>query len=60
MSEKKKPEKADAPELRKVVWTEDGERRGAHSEHGTHKAGEIVETAHADLLIERGFAKAAA
>lgn len=54
--EKKKP--AAAPKTVKVVWTEAGEASGAHSEHGKHTAGETVETEHAALLIERGFAKA--
>ena len=36
-----------------------GADKGAHSEHGTHKAGEIVETEHAAILIERGFAEPA-
>ncbi len=55
--EKKKPA---APKTVKVVWTETGEAAGAHSEHGKHVAGEIVETEHAAALIERGFAKASA
>lgn len=41
-----------------VVWTAEGEARGAHSEHGKHKAGDVIETEHAALLIERGFAEA--
>lgn len=53
--EKKKP----APKTVKVVWTDLGEAKGAHSEHGKHTAGEVVETEHAALLVERGFAKAA-
>lgn len=53
--EKKKP----APKAVKVVWTEQGEARGAHSEHGKHVAGEVVETEHAAQLVELGFAKAA-
>lgn len=43
-----------------VIWTEEGEARGAHSEHGQHKAGDEVTTEHAAILIERGFAKAKA
>jgi hypothetical protein len=53
--EKKKPQ----PKATKVLWTEKGEAAGAHSEHGKHAAGDVVETDHAALLIERGFAKAA-
>ena len=42
-----------------VLWTADGEAKGAHSEHGTHKRGDVVETEHADVLIKRGFAELA-
>ena len=64
MSKPKKPDDgaADAPEkpaLTPVKWTQAGADKGAHSEHGTHKAGEIVETEHAAVLIERGFAEPA-
>lgn len=41
-----------------MIWTARGAERNAWSEHGKHKAGERVLTIHADLLIERGFAKA--
>lgn len=43
-----------------VIWTELGEERRAHSEHGTHCAGEEVITEHAEALIKNGFAKAKA
>jgi len=42
---------------RTVAWTALGEEQRAHSEHGMHVAGEIVETDFADVLIERGFAE---
>lgn len=42
---------------RTVVWTLEGERAGAFSEHGQHVEGEHVATEHADVLIERGHAK---
>lgn len=42
---------------REVRWTVRGEDLRAHSEHGTHHAGEIVMTEHADILIERGLAE---
>lgn len=44
---------------RLVVWTPKGEELGAWSEHGMHKAGDLVETDLADVLIERGFAREA-
>ena len=47
------------PNRVKVRWTQEGEDRGAFSEHGRHVAGEIVDTEHAAILIERGFAEAA-
>lgn len=47
-----------ASKTRKVRWTAKGEQKRAWSEHGTHIAGEIVETNDAKLLIERGFAEA--
>lgn len=54
MSDEKKPAKVTT---KTVIWTDKGEKDGAHSEHGKHVAGEKVETEHAALLIERGFAK---
>ena len=61
MSKRKGParEPADAVALTRVRWTQAGEHKGAWSEHGTHTAGEIVDTAHAGALIELGFAEAA-
>lgn len=41
---------------RKVVWTKLGEDCRAHSEHGVHAEGDVVETEHADIFVERGFA----
>lgn len=41
----------------KVRWTQIGEQKRAFSEHGRHKAGEVIETAHADMLIKRKFAE---
>ena len=58
MSEKKKRDDA-APRTIIVEWTSAGEAAGAYSEHGKHKAGELVETEHADALIKAGYAKAA-
>lgn len=44
---------------KKVKWTKKAEDDGVFSEHGPHRAGDIVETAYADLLIERGHAEEA-
>ncbi len=58
-----KPQKSSSKPVdtkRTVIWTEEAVARGAHSEHGQHKAGDEVVTEHAALLIERGFAKAKA
>lgn len=41
---------------RVVIWTPKGEEMGAWSEQGMHTAGDRVETDHADVLVERGFA----
>lgn len=53
------PAQAPVSDKRTVQWTALGEERRAHSEHGMHVAGEIVETEYADILIERGFAEEA-
>ena len=45
------------PALVRVIWTQKGGDMGAWSEHGPHKTGDIVDTAYADILIERGFAE---
>lgn len=47
----------DAVASRDVMWTLLGETSSAHSEHGVHVADEVVNTVHADVLIERGFAR---
>lgn len=51
------PAKPVVEGARKVKWTKTGADRGAFSEHGKHEEGEIVETVHADLLIQNGFAE---
>ena len=50
------PVVAEPPKARKVRWTILGEELCAHSEHGMHTSGDIVETIYADILIKRGFA----
>ena len=50
------PAKPVVEGARKVKWTKTGAERGAFSEHGKHEEGEVVETVHADLLIQNGFA----
>lgn len=52
------PEDGGDNRLTVVIWTEEGQNSFAQSEHGQHKAGDEVETEHAEMLIERGFAKA--
>lgn len=61
MSEKKMHDDAAPRTIRTIIveWTSAGEAAGAYSEHGKHKAGELVETEHADALIKAGYAKAA-
>lgn len=39
-----------------VVWTQKAEDDGVFSEHGSHKAGDLVKTAYADVFVERGYA----
>ncbi len=39
-----------------VVWTEKAEKEGVFSEHGQHRAGDVVKTTYAALFIERGHA----
>ena len=39
-----------------VYWTKKGEERGAFSEHGTHRTGDVVMTAYSGPLVENGFA----
>lgn len=43
-------------EGRDVVWTQKAQDEGVFSEHGQHKAGDIVRTTYAALFIERGHA----
>jgi hypothetical protein len=49
--------KPESPAKRKVVWTAEAEACLAHSEHGTHKAGDVVDTIYADLFIKREWVK---
>lgn len=58
VDETPEPEPAK-PAKRSVIWTKAGEDAGVFSEHGQHSEGDVVETDHADLLIERGYAKEA-
>lgn len=53
-----KPEKKAKPAKRRVEITPAGASALCWSEHGMHdEAGVIVETAYADIFVQRGWAK---
>lgn len=51
-----KPEKKARPTTRRIKITPAGAEALCWSEHGQHdKAGEVIETAYADIFVERGW-----
>jgi hypothetical protein len=60
MKQRSEQEKAPAtqkPTTVRLVWTKEGEARGAFSEHGRAVAGKEFETESGDLMIQRGWAE---